>query len=446
MQGNVTIPQGLRPEDFVSLYAPQSNYMQQPMQPQNVPVAPVDQNFSIPNPEMGPQQTQVPPQLQHINDVLNEYMNSKQQQQSGNGITEAILAQRFQPNMNDISTAGLREAQSYAQKPGGFAVSPYDMVNQRMQNELAPYTTSLDLGQKQAALQGQQINNQYLPQELQSKIDLNKATALMDSGGGLFGGGAMAPNGQQVGNTGNNASGEAFLQTLSPAAANMVKAITEGRQPMPSGFILKTPFGQQLMAAVNKYDPTFDFVNANARMNTRKSFTSGADAQNIAALNTAMAHVNTLSGAFNDLGNTPYPMLNTAKNYLGNQMGNSAIQTNTANVSTDAEAVSHELAKVFRSTGMSEGEINSWKDKINTSASPDQMKATINSALDLMEGRMQALAEKYNQGMGTTKQGLELLSPQAQQAYTSLRGNGPSQNNQPNNQTQNRVIDFNDLP
>lgn len=119
--------------------------MSQPMGYQNVPVAPVDTNFQIPtmqNPGMM-QQTQIPPQLQHINDVLNEYMNSKARQSNNGGITEQILANRFQPTMQDISTAGLREAQSYAQKPGGFAVDPSQVMAQRYESELSPYTSML---------------------------------------------------------------------------------------------------------------------------------------------------------------------------------------------------------------------------------------------------------------------------------------------------------------
>lgn len=469
----VSIPPGFNPQDLASLYGNQPqmpvtgaaggipNFMPQGNYPQiNVPVVPVDRMQSMNYmPQTMPQQSQqMSPQVQHISDVLNEYVNSKTQQQSGNGTTEQILAQRFhpdqaaqqpmsqpiQPNMQDISTAGLREAQSYAQKQGGFAVDPNQIMAQRYADQFAPYTSMLSPQIAQAKLQGEQINDQYLPQTLQAKIDLDKAQAQMATGGGLFGSsGGMAPNGQQIGSAGG---GDEFLKTLSPSAANMVKGIAEGRMPLPSGFVLKTPFGQQLIAAVNKYDPSFDFVNSGARMNTRKSFTSGPDAGNIAALNTAIAHLGTLQNSFNKLGNTDYPSVNTVKNYLGNELNLGDIQANTSNVGTDATAVSHELAKVFRSIGMSEGEIKEWESRINVNASPKQMNSVIGSALDLMEGRMQALAEKYNQGMGTTKQPLELLSSQAQQSYNSLRGTGPAQTGASVPGSTNKVINFGDLP
>lgn len=435
----IQIPQGMN--DFSSLYNPQQMIPVQqgnpvpfnpiptalpPLQAQNVPISPIDQFGGIQTPEQGPQPTQMPPEYQHLNDVIGQYLQSKQQNQPPDMI-QNIMQNRMQPTMGDAATAGLRETQSYASPQGFTPYSPEQVMAQRYANQYSPYTSMLEPQLKQAELQGQQITNQFMPQKMQADIDLMKANALMASGGGLFGGASTAPNGAQIG--GGGASGAEFLKTLPPAAANMVQGIAEGRMPLPSGFVLKTPFGQQLVAAVNKYDPSFDFVNSGARMATRKSFTSGPDATNIAALNTAMSHLSTLSNSYKDLNNTSLPAYNATANYLGNQFGNSDIQKNTANVSADAEAVSHELAKVFRSTGMSEGEINAWKDKISTSASPSQYNAVINSALDLMEGRMQALSEKYNQGMGTSKQGLEMLSPQAQQAYTSLRGNGGAQNN-----------------
>lgn len=174
----VTIPPGLGPQDFAALYGrgpvegsplPMNYNMGQPA---NVPMAPVDQNFNIPN--MGQQsigqQMMANPQFQHVGDVLNEYINSKTDQQQNGGLTEAILAQRFQPSMNDVATAGLREAQSYAQRPGGMAVSPYDMVNQRMQNELSPYTTMMDLNKGQSGINLQNAQAGYYNDALQRSI------------------------------------------------------------------------------------------------------------------------------------------------------------------------------------------------------------------------------------------------------------------------------------
>lgn len=414
-----------------------------PLQAQNVPISPVDQFGGIQSPEQGPAPTQMPPELSHINDVLGQYIQTKQDQNPG-GLTQSLLQQRFQPTTEDAARSITQTASSFGAPDLFRPITPDQAMAQRYSNEFSPYTSMLQPQMQAAALQGQQIKNQYMPQSEEADIALKKAQAQMATG--MFGG--MAAGGP--GGASGGLHGDQFLQSLPPAFATTVKAIAEGRAPYPSGFALKTPIGQQMVAAISQYDPTFDAINYQARQKTRQSFTSGQDAGNITALNTAMAHLGTLSGNYDKLGNTNFPAVNWATNYLGNQFGNQNIQTNTANVATDAQAVAHELAKVFRSTGMSEGEINQWQDKISTSAGPAQSKAVIQSALDLIDGRLSALGEKYNQGMGTSKQGIELLSPEAQAAYSKLRGTGaPAQNNQQTNQPAqagSKTINFSDLP
>lgn len=220
-------------------------------------------------------------------------------------------------------------------------------------------------------------------------------------------------------------SGDDFLKTLQPNIASQVKALADGKMQFPGGFALKSPYWQQMISAVSQYDPNFDAVNYNARSKTRNSFVAGPDANNITALNTGMNHAASLKDAYDQLGNTDYPSINTAKNWLGNTFGDTTTQTNTAAVSAKGHALSGELAKVFRSTGMAESDIKSWEDKLSTSATPAQSKEILNSAMDLMEGRLQALSSKYNQGMGTTKNGIDLLSPEAQKAYYKVRGQQP---------------------
>jgi hypothetical protein len=221
-------------------------------------------------------------------------------------------------------------------------------------------------------------------------------------------------------------TGDAFLAALPPQTAAVIKKYATGELPI-SPMMARTPQGQQLLGAVAQYDPTFDAVNYQARASTRKDFVSGKSADNITALNTAIQHLGKLNTDFNTLGNTNFPAYNSAANWLGNQLGNTRIQSATANVNTDSEAVAHELAKVFRSTGMSEAEIRAWKDQINADASPSSMKSTIGSAVGLMEGRLQALGDRYKQGMGTDKEPLKLLNPEAQKTWETLQygGNAP---------------------
>lgn len=260
-------------------------------------------------------------------------------------------------------------------------------------------------------------------------------------------GGRVVPaggaNGQQATSL-TNLTGPALLAQLPQTQAEQVKALAEGRMQFPAGFALKSPYWQDMIAKVSQYDPSFDAVNYNVRVQTRADFTKGPSANNVTALNTAIQHLGHLNDAFNQLGNSSIPAYNTAANWLGNNLGNQAIQNNYAAVAADSTAVAHELAKVFRQSGMSEGEIKDWESKISPNASPAQMKATIQSALDLMNGRLQALGARYTQGMGTTQSPYQLLTPEAQQTWNRLnRGSsGPSSTAQGVSQIPQGAIDM----
>lgn len=311
-----------------------------------------------------------------------------------NDMVKQILSSRFQPTAQDVGNSAL------AGISNNSYVNPQQLADQRMK-------MAMDQLQTMASLQSMPLKNQLI----QSEITKNNAM----SGMGMMGSGAGIT-------AANQPNGDAFLATLPAPIASQVKAIAEGKMPFPSGMALKTPYWQQMLQAVSAYDPNFDAINYNARAKTRQSFVAGQDANNITALNTAMAHAASLKDAYDNLGNTDYPAYNATANWVGNTFGSKNIQTNTADVQTKGHALSEELAKVFRSTGMAESDVRAWEQKLTDSASPAQSSATINGAMDLIDGRLQALASKYNQGMGTAKNGIELLSPEAQAAYQKIRG------------------------
>jgi len=233
-------------------------------------------------------------------------------------------------------------------------------------------------------------------------------------------------NGQPPGaaNGQNNAppTGKDALALLSPAIASQVQAIGEGRAVAPSGMMLRTPYGQAINQGLYQVYPDYDATKYAERNKVQQDFTSGKSADNVLALNTAISHLGRLSDSYDKLNNSSMPLYNSLVNSVGSALGNSNIQTNATSVDADAMAVSHELASVFRRTGMSEGEINAWQDKINSNMAPAQKKAMIDQAVGLMQGRLEALSDRYNQGFSTQKTPLEMVSPEAQATITRLQG------------------------
>lgn len=327
-----------------------------------------------------------------IGDVLNQLISGKQQQGAQGGLAQSILAQRFQPTGEDTGRSILQTAQSFGDsnfKPA----TPQDMAMQRMGNDLAPYTTSLDLQGKAA------------------DVALKQSQANMYN---AFGGASGMAGGATPG---ANLTGDAYLATLPPQTANYIKGVAEGRMPMPSGMMLKTPFGQGMLMAMSKYDPNFDAINYSARSKTRNDFTSGKSAQSINALNTVIGHMQSLSDAADSLNNGPFQPLNNAQNVALNVMGDPRVK----NFDTTKKAVVDELTRVYRGAGGSEGDIKTWSEQINSANSPAQLHSVISTIGDLLESKVNALGEQYNQGMGTTGNPIQLVTPHAQQALTVLR-------------------------
>lgn len=119
-------------------------------QPMMVPQASVDQNFSIPGMGgMQPQQQQMPqqppPELQHVTDVLQQYIQSKQGQQGNNGgMLQQIFANRLQPEMQDIQRSVNDTNAAYGAPNLVKALSPQEEMATRYANELSPYTSMLE--------------------------------------------------------------------------------------------------------------------------------------------------------------------------------------------------------------------------------------------------------------------------------------------------------------
>lgn len=210
--------------------------------------------------------------------------------------------------------------------------------------------------------------------------------------------------------------GDEFLKTLPPQIAAQVKAYAEGRQPLPGGYALKTPYFQTMMNYITQYDPSFDAVNYNARSKTRNDFTSGKSAQSINALNTVIGHLQTLSDAADKLNNTSYPGYNYIANSAVNAIGDPRIKQ----FDTTKKAVVDELTRVWRGSGGSEGDIKTWSDQINSANSPQQLHTVIGQLGELLQSKINSLSETYKQGMGTTAAPIQFVTPQSQATLQKL--------------------------
>lgn len=207
---------------------------------------------------------------------------------------------------------------------------------------------------------------------------------------------------------------ESYLASLNGNVKSTVKAIAEGRMPIPAGFALKSPYWQNMLAMVSKYDPSFDAVNYNARSQTRKSATSGPIAAQSNALNTVIGHLESLSTAADALGNRWSPTWNSVANAFETAKGDPRVKK----FEVTKNAVGDELTRVWRQAGGSEADIQSWQKQLSAAGSPEQLHGAIAQIGELLNSKLDSMQAQVTQGMGTSE--IKLLTPKAQQTLQKL--------------------------
>lgn len=153
----------------------------------------------------------------------------------------------------------------------------------------------------------------------------------------------------------------------------------------------------KMLQLVTTYAPDWkqsDFSNQQKLWN--EFYGSGKTAGNITALDTAYGHLGDLYDLGMALGNGDVQSVNMITNKVKNQLGDPKVN----NAAMAAAAVGHELAKVFRDSGMSQTEIEEWNNMLSTSMSPGQITGAVYTAQKLMESRVHALKTRYERAGG----------------------------------------------
>jgi hypothetical protein len=190
--------------------------------------------------------------------------------------------------------------------------------------------------------------------------------------------------------------GEALYEYLPKQIAPMVKAMIEGRQPLPTGAAMRNPATLALIDAAHSVDPTFDATSWGARAAGAKDFTSGKSSEMVRAANQTLAHVGSLLDAMDNLHNRAVP----AWNYVANAANEATGGGQPGAFRTNAHAVAEEMSKVFKGANLSDSEIRHWEQNLSENMSPEQQKAQIAKLSELLHGSLAALEEKRVAAIG----------------------------------------------
>jgi len=173
---------------------------------------------------------------------------------------------------------------------------------------------------------------------------------------------------------------------------NVAQGLAEYRLDISKVSSLRGNKRQSIINLAQLINPEFD-INSYAQVTqAKKSFAPGGkDYKNVVSLNTAIQHLKELNDASIELENGGLRLWNAIGNATLNAVGDPRI----TKFKTAATAVEGEMANVFKGTGATDQEIKQWRENISSSNSPAQLQTSINTLLELMRGRLEALAGSW---------------------------------------------------
>lgn len=203
-------------------------------------------------------------------------------------------------------------------------------------------------------------------------------------------------------------AGQDYFDALPPDKQTSVNMLTSYELD-PKSFSTRSGDRAAAMAAAKMVDPNFNPMKYGIRYSVVQDFTKGKTADNIVAIDQAVNHMGTLGELASKLQVGDMQGANYVVNAVSKQFGN----PNITNVQLASQAVGEELMRVFRQVGASEREAREWEEKFKASKSPEQMSGAIQTASKLLYGRINALNNRWNNGMDVKTGYPNILSDEA---------------------------------
>lgn len=175
-----------------------------------------------------------------------------------------------------------------------------------------------------------------------------------------------------------------------------LEAYPAGRQGIPSGLLV------QIKRDIGMIDPNFDFNDPAARTKTRLGFSgNGADATQVANLNTALHHGGELFDLNKQRTAGSVPILNSAYNtVMENVAGASDTAKTNAAFNSTAEKFAGE-ADAFLSKGNSTiAGRKAQREPYSTDRAPEQVDASLKADAALMLDKFKPILDKWYKDLG----------------------------------------------
>jgi hypothetical protein len=213
-------------------------------------------------------------------------------------------------------------------------------------------------------------------------------------------------------------TGADYLATIPQGNREIVQGLLNGTTKMPTGTTLKSPLWQSVLASVQHADPTWNEAAFSQYAQARRNFTTGTGGRQINTINTALQHMQKLTDVVNAMNNGDF----TALNFLSNEGANAFSHGQLANFNAIISQVATEMAAVYKggNAAPTDQEIQHFRQALSPSLGHAKQVEVLRDWTDLLTGKLNSLAEQYQDSMSPLSQPITIIKPEARQAFNSI--------------------------
>lgn len=209
------------------------------------------------------------------------------------------------------------------------------------------------------------------------------------------------------------ATGEAYLKTVPPDMAGIVKGLT-AYKVNPNSLSIKGGHRERMIGGAMRYDDSYDQAAYPARAAAIKEFNAGgvsSPAGQITAGRTAIAHLHDVSdaaeamkqvpGLMQKIGASGLPILSYAAASLQNRLVRGTPEGVALKQFLDASNhYSEEVTKFYAGSGGSEAERARSLSTLDPNLSIEELRGVLKYEANLMHGKINQLQDRFKTAMG----------------------------------------------
>lgn len=201
----------------------------------------------------------------------------------------------------------------------------------------------------------------------------------------------------------------------------IAKKIANYQQPMPTGYILRQPYWQQVQQMVYQVNPGYNAPDYNRINKAVSAFATGAEGKRATSIGVAADHLAVLEPLIKNLDNGDIRFINKLRQDYTAAVGGAA----PTNLDTAKEIVTVEVTKAVAGGVLAERDRDRIQQNLDRANSPEQLLGTVDVLKSLMAGQARGLKRQFEYATGRPIEQYGLISPQ-QLNYVLGSGTGAS--------------------